>query len=613
MLAGADDFWAVFSAAYDELAAAMRAASMADPELASLYTREDPAAIEARAQAYRASISNALDGERHPFETALRAQGAAYAQLGIGRAAWHAMLRELQHQLVPRLIAAYGDDAARLSAAMIAAHDFIDDMIVLIDEEFLRVKRERLEEQRDLAAQREQVLDLMPDPAALYDRDGVYLWINPATERLIGQPREHIIGANVWVTRPGAAETAFYTSFQRVAQTGEHERHEMYFPPRHRWYEVQLYALPSGILSISKDITERKMAHEVGQFFTLSLDLLGIADLDSRLSRFNPAFRILGYTDDELMATPLISLVHDDDRAVAEAALSQVLRGDPVLGVEARMLCKDGSYRDLLWTAALDPIGWLYLAARDITDRKRSERELMFANRAKSAFLATMSHELRTPLNSIIGFSEVLIDGKAGALSDKQAQFLQNVHESGRHLLGLINDLLDISKIEAGRLEVSKLPCASRQVAGEAAATLQPLADSRHVHIVLEDGDAAPVPPVAADPMRLKQVLYNLLSNAIKFTPAGGTVTLRSAVSADGGRVRTTVTDSGPGLTADDLAVLFTPFTQLANARDRGGTGLGLALSKHLVELMGGTIGVDSTPGAGSAFFIELPATGRVS
>lgn len=247
-------------------------------------------------------------------------------------------------------------------------------------------------------------------------------------------------------------------------------------------------------------------------------------------------------------------------------------------------------------------------AEQDI--RKAEERKAVAeeSNRAKSAFLAMMSHELRTPLNAIIGFSEVLIDGKFGSTNDRQARYLTNVLSSGRHLLGLINGLLDLSKIEAGKLEISRQPCSLRGLAEEALSTVQPLADAKQIELVMDFADPR-IPTVAADPVRCKQVFYNLLSNSIKFTPKGGKVTVTCAVAPSGRTVRTSIADSGPGIKSEDMARLFKPFEQLDHTglHAVGGTGLGLALSKQLVELMGGEVGVTSAQGQGSVFFFELP------
>ncbi|MCU1279837.1 MAG: hypothetical protein JWM53_3383 [bacterium] len=230
------------------------------------------------------------------------------------------------------------------------------------------------------------------------------------------------------------------------------------------------------------------------------------------------------------------------------------------------------------------------------------------ANRLKTEFLANMSHELRTPLNSIIGFTEVLTDQRFGTLNDRQRRYVDNVHQSGRHLLGLINDLLDQSKIEAGRLVVARQRCDTRQVTDDAVGTVQPMADAKQITLTTDAKDGSPLPSASGDTTRFRQVIYNLLANAIKFTPSGGRVDVRSEVSADGKHVRTTVTDTGPGIPADDISRLFTPFTQLEGTKEFhvAGTGLGLALSKNLVELMGGRIGVQSVVGKGASFFVEL-------
>jgi PAS domain S-box-containing protein len=368
-------------------------------------------------------------------------------------------------------------------------------------------------------------------------------------------------------------------------------------------------------------------AEQPGRFFALSPDLLCIAGVDGHFKRVNPAFKVLGYTEEELLARPFLDFVHPDDRAATIAEVEKLARGVPSIEFQNRYRCKDGTYRDLLWSTAPDESGMLFAAARDITERKQTQAkletahaelgllnarleernaELQRAVKAKSDFLAMMSHELRTPLNSVIGFSEVLIDGKVGPLNERQVRYLTNVHGSGRHLLGLINDLLDLSKIEAGRLEVAIRPCSTRLIVGEALSTLQPVADAADVVLEVAAESAQPHEGVAADPVRFKQVLYNLLSNAIKFSPKGGVVVVRTTTRDQ--RVRISVSDSGPGIAADDVPRLFRPFNQLENAREKGGgTGLGLALTKELVELMHGEIGVESVPGAGSTFFVELP------
>jgi len=226
------------------------------------------------------------------------------------------------------------------------------------------------------------------------------------------------------------------------------------------------------------------------------------------------------------------------------------------------------------------------------------------AARHKSAFLATMSHELRTPLNSIIGFSGVLEQELAGPLNDEQKKQLGMISDSAEHLLALINDVLDISKIEAGQLKVEAGPVEVRTVIEKAVRTVTPLAEGKNLALELEIDPEAGL--VIADSRRVEQVLLNLLSNAIKFTDKG---TVRVRCTAEGAMVRISVTDTGIGIQKEYLERLFKPFTQIETGLSRKyeGTGLGLSISRRLVVLMGGEIMVESEPGRGSTFSFTLP------
>ncbi len=256
---------------------------------------------------------------------------------------------------------------------------------------------------------------------------------------------------------------------------------------------------------------------------------------------------------------------------------------------------------------------------RDISEHKRLEamrrrsaeleienRRIQEANRLKSEFLANMSHELRTPLNAIIGFAELMYDGKVGPMAPQHAEFVGDILTSGQHLLRLINDVLDLAKVEAGRMEFRPEEVDSLQLVREVVGVLRSSAADRRLGVDIE------VDPtldwLAIDPARLKQVLYNYLSNAIKFTPEGGRVTVR-AVPEGAEAFRLEVEDTGIGIAQEDVTRLFVEFQQLdaGAAKRHAGTGLGLALTRRLVEAQGGTVGVRSTFGRGSVFHAVLP------
>jgi signal transduction histidine kinase len=237
------------------------------------------------------------------------------------------------------------------------------------------------------------------------------------------------------------------------------------------------------------------------------------------------------------------------------------------------------------------------------TEIQQKSRELEVANRHKSEFLANMSHELRTPLNAIIGFSEVMLTDMFGQLNPKQREYQEDVLSSGQHLLTLINDILDLSKIEAGRMEL-EVTTFSLGGAIDNGLTIVRERASRH-GITLQAIVPKDLPQIEADERKVKQILYNLLSNAAKFTPDGGRVHVRAR--AENGGVRVDVQDTGIGIAPEDQSRIFQEFQQVGRERSREGTGLGLTLSKRLVELHGGKIWVESALGKGSTFSFTLP------
>jgi len=256
-------------------------------------------------------------------------------------------------------------------------------------------------------------------------------------------------------------------------------------------------------------------------------------------------------------------------------------------------------------------------AIRDITDRKQIEHalrdknsELERANKAKDSFLASMSHELRTPLNGIIGFAEFLSDGKPGAVNAKQKEYLEDILNSGQHLLHLINDILDIVKIQAGKLELNPEIFRLGDVIQEVRAGVRPISQNKHIQVDVEVSQG--LDEVRLDKQRMTQILYNLLSNALKFTDEAGQVAITAELQGSL-HFRLSVRDSGIGIKPEDISRLFKEFEQLEAGTDRrfGGTGLGLALTRKIVEMQGGTIHVESEPGSGSTFTVVLPLVYR--
>jgi len=241
---------------------------------------------------------------------------------------------------------------------------------------------------------------------------------------------------------------------------------------------------------------------------------------------------------------------------------------------------------------------------------EEAKREAERANAAKSEFLSRMSHELRTPMNSILGFSQLMDMDTKEPLTPSQRENVEQILSSGHHLLMLINEVLDLSRIEAGKVSLTPEAVEVHPIVAECLSAVKPLADQRGVFL-REQTSALPGLKVMADGGRLKQVLLNLFSNAIKYNKPDGLV-LVEAAPAEGGNVRLSVTDSGVGIPGDKQALVFQPFQRLA-AEHTGveGTGIGLTIVKKLVEMMGGNIGMKSTPGLGSCFWIELPMAGE--
>jgi signal transduction histidine kinase len=287
-------------------------------------------------------------------------------------------------------------------------------------------------------------------------------------------------------------------------------------------------------------------------------------------------------------------------------ALSWSLIG-PIQRIEARLAAiASGDFSGHVDVSNRDELGALGADVNRMNDElRRLYRELETASLHKSEFLANMSHELRTPLNAILGFTQVLREQTFGEVNAKQAEYLDDILSSGQHLLSLINDVLDLSKVEAGQVELEIAPFSLREALERGVVMVRDRATEGGVAVALAGNPQVDV--VEGDERRIRQVIFNLLSNAVKFTPAGGFVDVR-ATQTDG-EIWVSVADTGPGIAPEDRVRIFEEFHQgEAGVERREGTGLGLALSKRLVELHGGRIWVDSEVGHGSTFVFTLPA-----
>jgi PAS domain S-box-containing protein len=407
------------------------------------------------------------------------------------------------------------------------------------------------------------------------------------------------------------------------------------------------------------DIHDRRAAEEErDRFFSLSLDMLCIIGSDGYIKRLNPAFEAtLGFSDAEMKAVPFMEFVHPEDHAATREAVKVVEGGSRLWSFENRYRCRDGSFKWMRWMVAPFEDLW-YCVAHDVTGVKETEAALQqanedlemrvrertaevgaaneslrieniehqmtmatlrevaealqrakeeadIANAAKSEFLSRMSHELRTPLNAILGFGQLLEREKLTPLQSESIGFILS---GGRHLLGLINEVLDIARVESGHIELSLEPIALGDIVPEACILMQHLAAERQIKV---DENTAKLGHtyVMADRQRLKQVLINLLANAIKYNRESGQVEVICEHTPDG-CVSIAVRDTGTGISPQDLSKLFTPFERLGAANSEiEGTGLGLVLSQRLMTVMGGTLTVESTLGQGTTFTVSLPRT----
>jgi PAS domain S-box-containing protein len=344
------------------------------------------------------------------------------------------------------------------------------------------------------------------------------------------------------------------------------------------------------------------------------------------------AMQQTGYTQQELLGMHAYDLKPEYSEAGFRMLISTLLSGElPSLNFETIHVHKNGQQIPvdifLQYVTTGNEQSSFVAIVRDITERTYVENELEGyrgvletlvdertselsaardeaerSSHAKSEFLSRMSHELRTPLNAILGFGQMLELDEAD-FNETQNENVQEILRAGEHLLALISDVLDLSKIESGKLDISMENVQINDLLSQCISLIQPLADERKVEVVNRISDNHCI--VQADGIRLKQILVNLLSNAVKYNRENGFIMLDSELT-DNQHIRLRVTDRGVGMSENDIAKLFSPFERLDQKNNVEGTGIGLVICKYLAELMGGTIGVESSPGTGSTFWVEL-------
>ncbi|HEV2292911.1 MAG TPA: PAS domain S-box protein [Tepidisphaeraceae bacterium] len=381
-----------------------------------------------------------------------------------------------------------------------------------------------------------------------------------------------------------------------------------------------------GYLLIGTDNTARKQvetermlldqAVRDQQFYTRSLiesniDALITTDPRGIITDVNKQMEALtGCTRDELIGAPFKDYFTNPERA--EAAIKLVLGEKKVTDYELTARNRDGTETVVSYNATTfhdrdRKLRGVFAAARDVTERKRYEQSLQQANRAKSVFLANMSHEIRTPMNAILGFSQLMLRDQD--LTPRQCQYLGTINRSGEHLLALINDILEMSKIEAGRTTLNLSTFDLPVLLKDLEMMFRVRTDEKKLSFTVEQIGQVPQ-YIVADVNKLRQVFINVLGNAVKFTETGG-ICLRVLADRDqatGPSLRIEIEDSGPGISLDDQDKLFRHFEQTKSGQQAGtGTGLGLAISQEFVRLMGGAITVNSNVGKGSVFVIQLP------
>ncbi|HEX6750722.1 MAG TPA: PAS domain S-box protein [Longimicrobium sp.] len=466
------------------------------------------------------------------------------------------------------------------------------------------------------------------------DPDGTIRSWNRFAETLYGWAAGEVMGRNILDVTPTSASREQGAEIMERLRTGEAWAGD--FTVRHRDGTpliVHVTDTPvfdeqgrlSGIVGVSYDVTVRRQAEEelrrqaedLEDFFENASMGIHWVGHDGTILRANRVeLEMLGYPAGEYIGRSITDFHVDPE--VIEDILARLIRGETLLDYEARLRCRDGSVRHVLINSnARFQDGRFHhtrCLTRDVTELHRAEQEMRrlkdqaeAASQAKSDFLAMMSHELRTPLNAIIGYGDLLHGEVVGELNERQQHHLGRIISSAGYLLELIDQVLALSRIEAGREELAPDSVDLARLADDCGAMVLPLAERKGLAFAVSVEPDAGV--LLTDAVKLRQILLNLLSNAVKFTERGG-VELR--VWRGDGAVCFAVSDTGPGIAPEHWESIFDPFTQIDQSRTRreGGTGLGLTVSRRYSALLGGDVTVESTVGEGTTFTLRIPTAG---
>jgi len=466
----------------------------------------------------------------------------------------------------------------------------------------------------------------------LVDKKGIIVDCNSRVEELLGYRQDELIGQSI--------NSIIFSDYLKKLQESSEEiaNRDFSFNKEYRMVRkdgkpVDVNVNSSGLkdengdhvqtIYIIEDINERKKAEKLikeseGRYRSLfqnnrAVIMLLDPDTGNILDANPAACAYYGYSREKILSLNIADINILPKEQILEALEQEKSRDINHFYFTHRL--SNGVLRDVerySYPILMDGKKLLYAIISDITDNRKMRSELVrakmeaeLANQAKSEFLASMSHELRTPLNSIIGFSDMLLTQNFGPLNEKQLKYVSNISVSGSHLLKLINDVLDLSKVEAGKMELNVEKFSIPDSVYEVKALLTPLASKKSIRVLSTVDEE--LTTIKADRTKFKQILYNLMDNAIKFTPEGGYVLVDARIGEDGAKI--TIKDTGVGISEAESRKVFQPFTQLGNSEygKQAGTGLGLSLVKKFVEMHAGKIWIESEFGEGSKFIFTIP------